>query len=129
VNVVEPGKRMLSSMTPTIVGKEGELVGILGTPGGPTIITSVLQVVLNKIDYRMTLDEAMSAGRFHHQWLPDSIYCEEGKISPETLEELEKRGFKFKQTGRLGDVQAIWKSGSGWEVCSDSRGTGFPVGY
>jgi gamma-glutamyltranspeptidase/glutathione hydrolase len=128
-NAVEPGKRMLSSMTPTIVEKDGVLVGILGTPGGATIITSVLQVVLNKIDYRMTLDEALSAGRFHHQWLPDSIYYEKGKILPETLKELKNRGFKFKPTGRIGDIHAIWRSGSGWEVCSDPRGTGFPVGY
>lgn len=128
-NAVEPGKRMLSSMTPTIVEKDGRVAGILGSPGGSTIITAVLQVVLNKIDYRMTLAEALSAGRFHQQWLPDSIKYESGKFSPEILEELQSRGFDFIETQRLGDVQAIWRSGNQWEICCDPRGTGVPVGY
>lgn len=128
-NAVEPGKRMLSSMTPTIVEKDGELAGILGTPGGSTIITSVLQVALNKIDYKMTLDAAMAAGRFHQQWLPDSVYYEEGKFSAQDLKELQGRGFKLKAVKRLADVHAIWKVGNRWEICCDPRGTGFPVGY
>ncbi|NIV71379.1 MAG: gamma-glutamyltransferase, partial [Calditrichae bacterium] len=126
-NKIEPKKRMLSSMSPTLVEQNGEFEGALGTPGGSTIITSVLQVVLNKIDYRMTLPEALEAGRFHHQWLPDSIYCEK-KYFPETvLNELRRRGFAVSQVDRLADIQAIWRSGDRWEICSDPRGTGTPV--
>lgn len=128
-NAVEPGKRMLSSMTPTIVEKEGRLVGILGSPGGSTIITAVLQVLLNKIDYRMSLAEALAVGRFHQQWLPDSIKYETGKFPEEVLQELQSRGFNFSETQRLGEVQAIWRSGNQWEICCDPRGTGVPVGY
>lgn len=128
-NAVEPGKRMLSSMTPTIVEKEGQLAGLLGSPGGSTIITTVLQVALNKIDYHMTLAEAMGEGRFHQQWLPDSIKYEATKFSAEVLQELQSRGFNFTETRRLGDVHAIWRSGKQWEICCDPRGSGVPVGY
>ncbi len=128
-NAIEPGKRMLSSMTPTIVEKDGELVGLVGTPGGSTIITSVLQILLNKIDYRMSLAEAQAAGRFHHQWLPDTIFYEQGKFDEGVLRELERRGFSVQSRPRLGDIQAIWRTEAGWEVSSDPRGNGFPTGY
>jgi gamma-glutamyltranspeptidase/glutathione hydrolase len=128
-NAVEPGKRMLSSMSPTIVEKNGEVVGILGTPGGSKIITSVLQMLLDKIDYKMSLDEAMEAGRFHHQWLPDSIYYEKNKFDQSVLSELTERGFNLKEVDKIGDIQAIWKYNSKWNAYSDQNGNGIAVGY
>jgi gamma-glutamyltranspeptidase/glutathione hydrolase len=128
-NAIEPGKRMLSSMTPTIVEKDGGVVGILGTPGGSQIITSVLQILLDKIDYEMSLDDAMNAGRFHHQWLPDSIYYERSKFSESTLSDLTTRGFNIKGVNEIGDIQAIWKYNSKWNGCSDHNGNGVAVGY
>lgn len=128
-NAVEPGKRMLSSMTPTIVEKDGEVVGILGTPGGSKIITSVLQILLDKIDFQMPLDEAMQAGRFHHQWLPDSIYYESNKFSQTVLSDLTERGFKLKQVDQIGDIQAIWKYNLKWDAYSDQNGNGIAIGY
>lgn len=129
VNAIEPGKRMLSSMTPTIVEKDGRVSGMLGTPGGSKIITSVLQVLLNKIDYQMSLSDAMTAGRFHQQWLPDSIYYQENKIPPTVIEDLSKRGFNMRPIDEIGDVQAIWRLNDKWEACSDLNGNGTPVGY
>ena len=128
-NAVGPGKRMLSSMTPTIVEKDGQLAGLVGTPGGATIITSVMQIILSKIDYNLTLDAALKAGRFHQQWLPDTIYVEEDRFNAGDLEKLKEDGFKLVKRGRIGDIQAIWRSESGWEVCSDPRGNGRPFGY
>src|SRR4028119_2046135 len=75
-NAIAPGKRMLSSMTPTIIEKKGKLYMVVGTPGGSTIITSVFQTILNVIEHRMTMQEAVNAKRFHHQWLPDQITVE-----------------------------------------------------
>ena len=129
VNAIAPGKRMLSSMTPTLVEKDGEVVGVLGTPGGSTIITSVLQVLLNKIDYHMSLSDALAAGRFHHQWLPDSIVYEQEHFPSGVIRELQERGFAVKPVRRIGDVQAIWRLGTQWEICSDPRSNGYPMGY
>jgi len=129
VNAIEPGKRMLSSMTPTIIEKNSSLEGLLGTPGGSTIITSVLQIILNKIDFKMTLEDAMAVGRFHHQWLPDTIYYEKNKFPVPVIDELQQRDFRFKPVSSIGDVQAIWRLGNQWEVCSDKDGTGIPKGY
>jgi len=85
-NAIQPGKRMLSSMTPTIVEKDGRLFMVLGAPGGSTIITAVFQVFLNVAEFGMDLKEAVDAGRFHHQWLPDQIRVEEGVFSTELME-------------------------------------------
>ena len=79
-NKIEPGKRMLSSMTPTIIEKNGKLFMVVGTPGGTTIITSVFQTILNVIEHKMTMQEAVSAKRIHSQWLPDSIDAETGAL-------------------------------------------------
>ncbi len=128
-NEIQPGKRMLSSMTPTIVLKDNRLEGIVGTPGGSTIITTVLQMLLNKIDYSMSLDNAINSGRFHQQWLPDTIYYEKGKFSPSVLSELKKRGFGIRARTGIGDVQAIWRNGSEWDIASDPRSTGIPKGF
>jgi gamma-glutamyltranspeptidase/glutathione hydrolase len=128
-NLVGPGKRMLSSMCPVIVTKEGELVGALGSPGGPKIITVVLQMLLNLIDQEMTLDMAINAGRFHHQWIPDSIYYEKDRFSETVLKKLEQWGYGLVKRDRIGDVQAIWRGDGVWQLSSDPRGNGYPRGY
>lgn len=83
-NAIEPGKRMLSYMTPTILEKEGELSMVVGTCGGSTIITSVFQAIRNVLEHDMTMQQAVSAGRVHHQWNPDKVFCRESAISKET---------------------------------------------
>ena len=90
-NAVEPGKRPLSSMSPTIVLKDGEAVLVTGSPGGSRIITTVLQVIMNVIDHGMNVAEASEAPRIHHQWLPDELRVEEG-LSPDTIRLLEAKG-------------------------------------
>ncbi len=97
-NLAAPGKRMLSSMTPTIVARDGELFMVTGTPGGRTIINTVMQTILNVVDHGMNAQEAVDAGRIHHQWLPDRITYEERKFSPDTLTLLESWGHAL--TGR-----------------------------
>lgn len=128
-NAVQPGKRMLSSMSPTIVEKDAQLVGALGSPGGATIITTLLQVLLNKIDFQMSLDQAVNSGRFHHQWLPDTIFYERNNFPDSVLSALTSRGFHISPRSSMGVVQAIWKSGRQWEITSDPRGKGQPLGY
>lgn len=96
-NKIEPGKRMLSSMTPTIVEKDGDIFLVCRTPGGSTIITSVIQTISNVIDFDMTATEAVQSPRFHHQWLPDRIDVEEGSFDPMVLVELEKMGHTIRQ--------------------------------
>jgi gamma-glutamyltranspeptidase/glutathione hydrolase len=128
-NAIAPGKRMLSSMCPIIVTRDDQLVGLFGSPGGPQIITSVLQVLINLINYGLPLEEAIAAGRFHHQCLPDSIYIESGKFDKKVLEELEGWGYAMIRQNFMGNVQAIWQDGSQWSLCSDNRRNGYPVGY
>jgi gamma-glutamyltranspeptidase/glutathione hydrolase len=106
-NKIEPGKRMLSSMTPTIVTKDGKPKIIVGTPGGSTIITSVFQVILNIIEWDMSTEEAVHSNRFHHQWYPDSIRLEEGGINEETMAQLKAMGHKFYTSTPIGRVEAI----------------------
>ncbi len=106
-NSIQPSKRMLSSMTPTIVLKDGEPVLIIGSPGGPTIINTVLHNILYKIDFGMGLKEAISAPRFHHQWIPDILYLEEGKYPENVVEELKKRGHDVKFRKRIGNAHGI----------------------
>lgn len=105
-NKVEPGKRMLSSMTPTIVKKDGKNFLITGSPGGSRIITTTLQVLMNVIDHDMNIQSAVSAPRMHHQWLPDEIRIEAG-FSPDTLELLEQRGHTISQQDAMGAAQSI----------------------
>lgn len=106
-NAIAPRKRPLSSMTPAIVLKDGRVRYVLGSPGGPTIINTVLQVLLNLIDLDMGLEAAVAAPRIHHQWMPDSVSYER-TVPPELLESLKKRGHKFEaRPDSLGDVQAI----------------------
>jgi len=91
-NLTAPGKRMLSSMTPTIVAKDGQPFMVTGTPGGRTIINTVLQTILNVVDFQMNAQEAVDAGRIHHQWLPDEIWFEQFSLSPDTVEILQDSG-------------------------------------
>jgi gamma-glutamyltranspeptidase/glutathione hydrolase len=106
-NKIEPRKRMLSSMTPTILEKNGKLFMVVGTPGGTTIITSVFQAILNITEHKMTMQEAVSAKRFHSQWVPDSLEAEKGAFSREDSISLVKMGHAFKRRGGLGRVDAI----------------------
>jgi len=106
-NLAEPGKRMLSSMTPTIVAKDGQLFMVTGSPGGRTIINTVLETILNVVDFGMNAQEAIDAPRFHHQWLPDRIDYEKYGLSPDTIAELEKRGHTLRPGGSQGVAQVI----------------------
>jgi gamma-glutamyltranspeptidase/glutathione hydrolase len=105
-NKIEHGKRMLSSMTPTIVVKDGELRAVIGSPGGPTITTTVAQVIRALIDYDKPLDVAVPAFRAHHQWLPDQIWTEES-MPADVKAELERRGHKIATRGRIGHANSI----------------------
>lgn len=105
-NKIEPGKRMLSSMTPTIVKRDGENFLITGSPGGSRIITTTLQVLMNVIDHGMNIQSAVSAPRLHHQWLPDELRVEAG-FSPDTLSLLEARGHTISQQSAMGAAQSI----------------------
>ncbi|WP_136248878.1 gamma-glutamyltransferase [Halomonas borealis] len=105
-NKIEPGKRMLSSMTPTIVKRDGENFLITGSPGGSRIITTTLQVLMNVIDHDMNIQSAVSAPRLHHQWLPDELRVEAG-FSPDTLSLLEARGHTISQQSAMGAAQSI----------------------
>jgi gamma-glutamyltranspeptidase/glutathione hydrolase len=108
-NSIAPQKRMLSSMTPTIVEKNGQLFMVVGSPGGSTIITSVLQTILNVYEYSMSMQEAVNAPRFHHQWLPDVITFEPNTFDTKTFETLQSKGYIIneKTTPVIGKVDAI----------------------
>ncbi|MNE30704.1 Gamma-glutamyltranspeptidase precursor [compost metagenome] len=108
-NSIAPEKRMLSSMTPTIVEKNGKLFMVVGSPGGSTIITSVLQTILNVYEYNMSMQEAVNAPRFHHQWLPDLITFEPNTFEAKTIELLKTKGYLIneKNTPVIGKVDAI----------------------
>lgn len=129
-NAIAPKKRMLSSMTPTIVDKDGELFMVLGSPGGSTIITSVFQVLLNVIEFEQDLPSAVQAPRFHHQWLPDQIYIEAGAIPESEQEQLKKMGHQFKLREPIGRVDAIIRLPNGkWQGAADQRGNDSAAGY
>lgn len=106
-NAIEGNKRMLSSMSPTIIEKEGELYMVLGAPGGPTIISSVLLVFLNVAEFELPLAEAVATGRFHHQYLPDEIVMEDMNWNPDILKSLESRGHKIRKIKSMGAIAAI----------------------
>jgi gamma-glutamyltranspeptidase/glutathione hydrolase len=106
-NMAAPGKRMLSSMTPTIVTKDGQLFMVTGSPGGRTIINTVLQTILNVVDFGMNVQEAVDASRFHHQWLPDRITYERNGLSPDTVAILKAWGHQLQAGGAQGVAEAI----------------------
>ncbi len=129
-NVIEPGKRMLSSMTPTIVEKEGSLFMVLGSPGGARIITSVFQCLLNVTEFNMTMQESVTAGRFHHQWKPDRVYYESERIPENVLGILKEKGHTFEVTESIGSVNAILViPGKGLEGGADPRGDNTAAGF
>jgi gamma-glutamyltranspeptidase/glutathione hydrolase len=106
-NLARPGQRMLSSMTPSIVARDGELVAVVGSPGGRTIINTVLQVTLNLVDFGMDIQEAVSAPRIHHQWLPDRIRIEDGGVDESALGNLRRLGHEVSMGGRQGLAHSI----------------------
>jgi len=106
-NLIDPGKRMLSSMTPTIVAKDGKTVLITGSPGGRTIINTVLTTILNVIDYGMNAQESVDAGRLHHQWLPDRLSVERFGFSADTIKMLQAMGHTVTEGGGQGAAQVI----------------------
>ncbi len=128
-NSIGPGKRMLSSMTPTIVLKDGRPYLILGSPGGTTIINAVLEVILNVIDYRMPLTQAVMAGRVHMQWVPDEVLYEPGAFVYDVKMSLIARGYKLVEVPQIGEVQAILVTPHGYEGVADPRGDGTAEGY
>lgn len=106
-NSIQPGKRMLSSMTPTIVLKDNNPVLVIGSPGGPTIINTVLHNILYKIDFGMPLKEGISAPRFHHQWVPNVLNLEEGRYEEKVIEALKKKGHEIRFRKKIGDAHGI----------------------
>jgi gamma-glutamyltranspeptidase / glutathione hydrolase len=129
-NAIAPGKRMLSAMTPTIVlDSAKQLYLVVGTPGGPKIITMVYHVISNVIDHHMSLADAVAAPRLHHQALPDSLQIEDGGFPPATLDSLRARGHSIMGGGYWGDVEAIIRTAHGWQGVSDSRRGGGGAGY
>jgi gamma-glutamyltranspeptidase/glutathione hydrolase len=129
-NAIAPGKRMLSAMTPSIVlDPNKQLHMIVGTPGGPRIITMVYHVISNVIDHRMSLADAVVAPRLHHQGLPDSLQVESDGFLPATLDSLRHRGHGVSSQGNWGDVEGIIRASGGWQGVSDPRRGGGGAGY
>lgn len=130
-NKIEPGKRMLSSMTPTIVAKDGELRAVVGTPGGPTITTTVATVIRAMIDYGLPIDEAVASARAHHQWKPDEIWLEE-RLDPKVVQALEAKGHKIRKRDGMGHANCIEvdPASRGFRAVADvSRDGGAAVAY
>jgi gamma-glutamyltranspeptidase/glutathione hydrolase len=125
-NAIQPGKRMLSSMSPTmLLDRDGRVVLVVGSMGGSTIITGVFQVLVDVVDFRMTAQQAVTEPRFHHQGLPIDLLTYDGAFPPVTLEALRQRGYKVEpHEWLLGDVQLIVRTPAGWDVAADPRGRG-----
>lgn len=131
-NKIEPEKRMLSSMTPTIITLNGELYMVLGSPGGSTIITTVLQTILNQTVFGMNMQNAVSAKRFHHQWLPDEILLEPNGFDDEVISDLKSKGYHINENNSiiLGKMDAILVGSKGeLEAGADPRGDDSAVSY
>ncbi|WP_445223232.1 gamma-glutamyltransferase [Calothrix sp. NIES-2100] len=129
-NAIAPRKTPLSSMTPTIVTENGHLRMVVGAPGGSTIITQVLQVILNVLVYGMDAGAAVSAPRIHHQWLPDELRIEPWGLDALTLQELRRRGHNIKETTPWGNANAIVVNADNtFEGAADPRGEGSPIGF
>jgi gamma-glutamyltranspeptidase/glutathione hydrolase len=129
-NAIAPNKRMLSSMTPTIVEKDGSLFMVVGTPGGSTIITSVMQTIINVIEFDMHMQAAVDFPRFHHQWKPDYIQVEEGRIMDYTQRRLIRKGHSVKTRSSIGRVDAVLVREDGTlEGGADPRGDDAAAGF
>ena len=130
-NAIGPHRRPLSSMTPTIVIQDGKVRLVLGSPGGGTIINTVLQVLLNVLVFRMDIRQAVTAPRFHHQWSPDQLVMEEWGFSADTVRKLEEAGYKLEDRDRMGACEAIEiDPETGWRFgAADPRAGGKAVGY
>lgn len=130
-NEIQASKRMLSSMTPTIIAQDGEVVLITGSPGGSTIINTVLQIIINTIDHNMGLEDAISSPRFHHQWLPNVVRYEAGAIPEQTLINLENKGHQniIRSRFHIGEANSIKVNGNIFEGISDPRIDGGVAGF
>jgi gamma-glutamyltranspeptidase/glutathione hydrolase len=128
-NSIQPGKRMLSCMTPTIVEKNGKLFMVVGTPGGSTIITSVFQTIIDVIEFDQNMQQAVASKRFHSQWLPDEVATEAGALDSATVIKLQSKGYKITGRGGIGRVDAILKTKQGYEGGADPRGDDTKLGY
>ena len=129
-NAIAPSKRMLSSMSPSILEKDGKLYMVVGTPGGSTIITSVFQTILNVIEFGMTMQEAVDAPRFHHQWLPDQVDYEPNAIKDDVRKSLQSKGYLLKERNPYGRVEGILVNKNGtYQAGADKRGDDKAVGY
>ena len=129
-NAIQPHKRMLSSMTPTILEKNGKLFMVVGTPGGSTIITSVFQTILNVVEFDMNMQEAVAAPRFHHQWLPDEVFIDKTAISDSDRNILTEKGYKLTERSPWGRVDGIlMKDDGSMEGGADPRGDDFVSGF
>ncbi len=129
-NAIAPGKRMLSSMTPTIVLKNGEPYLVVGSPGGSTIITTVLQVILNTAIHKMDIQEAVSAPRVHSQWMPDVIAVEPRALQPDVAKRLERMGHVLEPRGTWGSANSILINTRGvWGAADPRQGNAFAAGY
>lgn len=130
VNAVQPGKRMLSAMSPTIVlDAEGRVLLVVGAAGGPTIITAVTQVILNVIEHGMTLADAMRAPRIHHQALPDAIRHERVGFGAAVLDSLKAMGHALEAQSGIANVNAVMRVPGGWHGVKEPRGSGLAIGY
>ena len=127
-NAIQPHKRPVASMTPTMVLKDGKLFMVVGTPGGPTIMNSVLQAMLNVVDFKMTAQDAVAAPRIHHQWYPDQIFMEPG-FSPDTIALLQARGHKIQLKASNNDLNMILLDGAWMQGGIDPRREGKAGGY
>jgi gamma-glutamyltranspeptidase/glutathione hydrolase len=130
-NSIQPGKRMLSSMTPTIVLKDNKPFMVIGSPGGSTIITVVLQTIMNVLDFHMNIQEAIDAPRIHHQWLPDELYYEPFGVSKDTFENLKNMGYIFGGERTLGRAEGILidQNNNTFYGATDPRGYGQAAGF
>ncbi|HWK05648.1 MAG TPA: gamma-glutamyltransferase [Puia sp.] len=127
-NAIAPGKRMLSSMTPTLVLDKGKVFLVVGTPGGTTITTSVFQTLVDILEFGLSAEDAVNKPKFHHQWLPDEIFVEPA-FPADTREQLKKMGYTITERGHIGRFEVIKVSGGKIEAVGDSRGDDTAEGY
>jgi gamma-glutamyltranspeptidase/glutathione hydrolase len=129
-NAIAGNKRPLSSMTPTIITKKNKVWMVVGTPGGTTIPTSVFQTIINVSEFDLSLPEALQAGRFHHQWLPDQIFVEPNGLPEEVVNTLKSMGHTIHPRDPIGRVEAIIRLPDGnWQGAADHRGNDAAKGF